>query len=123
MSLDSHDQLTKNIEAFAATKGLALPKGLIEMMRRLKSDVADYRDYAIAHEKSPRTMRATSLSSNGLVSIVHSKIFPNYPLQQVETKPLNELFNEVDEYLALIIAFAEGNRQKTNLQTKAVSAD
>ena len=53
----SPDDLSKSIRTYAALKGLVLPESLVEEMEHLRTDVADFRDKQISHEKSPRTTR------------------------------------------------------------------
>lgn len=118
LSLDSHDRLTKNLDAFSAIKRLDLPSDLPEIIDRLKTDISDHRDYEIAHEKSPRTIRCTSLTPEGKVSLIHSQVYPTYPLKQTETRPLDELFEDIEKYLEAIVTFARMNREKTALRTE-----
>src|SRR5438876_11524398 len=64
-SLDSHDQLVKNFAAYAAEKSLALPADFMRIAAALKKDISDYRDYEIAHEKSPRRLSGTVFDTEG----------------------------------------------------------
>lgn len=121
LSLDSHDQLTKNIESYASTKGLTIHTSLLELMRRMKVDVSDHRDYAIAHEKSPRTVRTMWLSSDGPLSILYNRVLPTNSDKYMATRPLSELFDDIDKYLAEIVAFVQLNRRKTALALKTTS--
>src|SRR5438309_11034108 len=52
--LDSHDDLCKNLSAYAEQKALTLSPDFLKLAAGLKKDISDYRDYEIAHEKSPR---------------------------------------------------------------------
>ena len=57
-SLDSHDQLVKHLERYRAGRKLQTGEELqrfASIAGRLKRDISDFRDYQIAHEKSPRT--------------------------------------------------------------------
>jgi hypothetical protein len=121
LSLDSHDQLTKRIETYCSQKQLALPNGLIEMMRGLKTDVSDHRDYRIAHEKSPRTVRGMFVSEDGRLSMTYNRVFPTDSDKHFWTKPLRELFGNIDKYLIQIVAFAEENKDKTRFELKSAS--
>ena len=121
LSLDSHDKLTKNIESYAFRKGLTIHPSLLELMRRMRVDVSDHRDYGIAHEKSPRTVRTIWLSSDGPLSILYNRVLPTNSDKYLATRPLSELFDDLDKYLAEIVAFAQLNGRKTTLTLKTTS--
>jgi len=121
LSLDSHDKLTKNIESYALKKGLTIHPSLLELMRRMKVDVSDHRDYGIAHEKGPRTVRTIWLSSDGPLSILYNRVLPTNLDKYMATRPLSELFDDIDKYLAEIVAFAQMNSHKTTLALKTPS--
>lgn len=74
--LDSHDDLVRNLEIYAESKGLTLPIGLMTTAARLKTKIADHRDYHISHEKSPRTVHGIQITSEGLTKLVLVRIYP-----------------------------------------------
>lgn len=114
--LDSHDDLTKNLEAYAQSKGLLITTGLFDLIRKLKEDISDHRDYQIAHEKSPRTLRATGFDEQGNTKIIGTKLYPKEGDRQNETKLLEELLTEINEYLDMITEFIQQNGNKTRLK-------
>src|SRR5713226_7399573 len=63
--LDSHDDLCKNLPVYAEQKELVLSPDFLKLATELKKDVSDYRDYEIAHEKSPRRIRGTIFYADG----------------------------------------------------------
>jgi hypothetical protein len=75
-SLDSHDGLVKNFAQYAEVKCLTLPSDFMTIAARLKTDVSDYRDYEIAHEKSPRRMSGTVFDAEGRMRIVATSLYP-----------------------------------------------
>lgn len=119
ISFDSHDQLTKNIVDYSALKNISLPSDLLDMLKMLKRDISDHRDYEIAHEKSPRTTRCTFLTLDGKASIISSQFYPTEPFKQSQTKPLKELIGEIDLYLEMVITLIRNNTNKTNLNLEA----
>ncbi len=81
-----------------------------------------HRDYEIAHEKSPRTVRGTSLTADGTVSITSSQLYPTEPFRQSQTTPLIELLQDIDVYLEKVIELVANNRDKTNLKLETHAA-
>jgi len=90
-------------------------------MQRLKVDVSDHRDYGIAHEKSQRTIRTMWLSSEGPLSILYNRVLTTNSDKYTATRPLTELFDDIEKYLAEIVAFAQLNGRKTTLALKTTS--
>jgi hypothetical protein len=121
-SLDSHDQLTKNFPNYSLAKCLTVPSGFMEQPKSLKQTISDHRDYEIAHEKSPRTVRATSLTQDGKVSITSSQLYPSEPFRQSQTQPLTNFVADIDLYLETVINVVLKNREKTNLNLDSGSA-
>ena len=81
------------------------PKELLDLIGRLKTDLSDYRDYQISHEKSPRTMKGTvfSLDDPSSARIVSNQLYPTAKDAQVESRSLGELQADIDAYLKLIV--------------------
>ena len=117
-SLDSHDQLVKNFAAYAAEKSLALPADLMRIAAALKKDISDYRDYEIAHEKSPRRLSGTVFDTEGRMQIAGISLYPTKADQQVESKVLHDLMRDLDTYIALVIELVRSNGKKTKLKRK-----
>ncbi len=119
LPLDSHDDLTKNFEKYITTKKLTNPPvELMELIQSLKRDVADYRDKEIAHEKSPRTIKATMFSYGAIstVWVASTRIYPTEKDKQTESKEINEVMNLIDKYIGGIVEYIRKNEEKTNLE-------
>ena len=114
-SLDSHDDLVKDFLLYAEAKTLVLPTDFMKVAEALKKDISDYRDYEIAHEKSPRRMSATVFDAEGRMRIAGTSIYPTDKDQQVESKVLHDLAGDLDIYLKLLIEVVKSNRDKTRL--------
>src|SRR2546430_13789509 len=72
-SLDSHDDLVKCIEEYSTAKDLVLDGNLFTLAKKLKNDISDFRDYQIAHLKSPRTVRGTTVDGRMLLTQIYPK--------------------------------------------------
>ena len=123
LPLDSHDDLTKNLESYSNARSLTILDELPHSARKLKSDVSDYRDYYIAHEKSPRITRGTGFDGAGNIKIIHSKLYPKDNDKQIQTKHLNDLMTDITNYLNLVIQFIEINKSKTALKLNTKGID
>ena len=119
LSLDSHDLLYKNLSKFSSSKRLVLNKDLMENIKKLKEEISDFRDYQIAHHKSPRTARGTIFSASGKTRMLLSNIYPTSKDKQIESKAVKDLLDLIDNYIGKVIAFLKANRDKTNLRLKA----
>jgi len=115
LTLDSHDDFCKNISRYTLKKGIIIRKKLIDSAEKLKSDISDFRDKEIAHNKKPRTVRGTMFSATGETSMMLSNIYPKLSDKQVESKHINELLSSIDNYIDEIIVFLQTNNSKTNL--------
>jgi hypothetical protein len=122
LSLDSHDDLTKNLVAYAKAKGLAIPDEFETSVTNLRKRISDFRDYQIAHEKSPRTMRATIWGPDGHVRMASNKLYPKEKDQQVDTESLSELKLALEDHVRRVINFIEVNADKTNLKLEKPAA-
>lgn len=117
ISLDSHDDLTKGLADYAKLKGLSINSSLGSCMRKCKTEISDYRDYQIAHEKSPRTMRGTMFSLGGSnVRMFSSQIYPRESdKKQIESGTPDVLLQLIDEHIANVLSFVEQNRERVGL--------
>jgi hypothetical protein len=115
-SLDSHDNLVKNFVAYAEGKGLTLPADLMPLAQELKKDISDYRDYEIAHEKSPRRLSGTVFDTEGRTRIAAMALYPTDKDQQVESKALHDLDKVLNRYREVVINFVKDNKAKTRLK-------
>ena len=115
-SLDSHDDLVKNFASYAVAKGLTLPADFMAIAAALKKDISDYRDYEIAHEKSPRRMTSTVFDKHGTMRMAARSIYPTEKDQKVESKALHHLIKVIDTYIGQMIELIRLNPDKTNLR-------
>jgi hypothetical protein len=114
-SLDSHDQLVKNIASYSESKGLALPTEFLELAETLKRAISDHRDYQIAHEKSPRTMYGTLYDLDGKTRITQVRLNPTDRDQQVESTPLEELLAAAERYLRIAIEIVKNDQRRSTV--------
>lgn len=118
VSLDSHDGLTKSLVRYARTKNLKEPTGdLIDAAAFLKQAVSDYRDYQIAHEKSPRTVQGTIFDNvdPSKTRISTLKVNPKPSDQHFEHAPLGEIVESIDRYIELMLGWIAANGESSNL--------
>lgn len=118
-SLDSHDDLVKNLATYAGQKGITLSQRFVEIANMLKKDISDHRDYQIAHEKSPGTIFGTLFDVEGKTKIFSSRFYPKESEKQVATQELDKLLRDLDEYLGEFIKCVTANRDKTKLKLAA----
>ena len=117
-SLDSHDQLVKNFVAYADEKGLSIPANFMDFAVMLKRDVSDFRDYQISHEKNPRRLNATMFDNEGNVWMAGTSLYPKEKDQQVESKVLKQMMQDLDLYIDSVISLLRANINKTRLKRK-----
>ena len=118
LSLDSHDDMSKNFEPYIKTKGLTiLSDELKRLISQLKKDISDYRDKQIAHEKSPRTIKGTAFKlDTGESQIINIKLYPTEKDQQFESKEINQMIWLLEQYICEMVDYISLNRDKTNLE-------
>jgi hypothetical protein len=116
LSLDSHDDLTKSFQRFREAKGLRCSDEFQQTLERLKSKIADYRDYHIAHSKNPRLSHGTTWGPNNEPEIMRVPFFSTKTgLQgtQSASEGLSDLRAVLDAYIELVIALITDNRDKS----------
>ena len=121
LSFDSHDQMTKCFRTYCEAKELMDFEKMENRLTSLKTDIADFRDYQIAHEKSPRTMRGISFTGSGNTSIISTKLYPKETDEQVQSKKLGKLEEDLLLYLKEVMSLIQANRNKTKLKLKGVA--
>ena len=121
LSLDSHDKMTKHFRAYCGAKSLKDFEHLENRLKQLKIDIADFRDYQIAHEKSPRTLHGVSFSATGETGILTTKLYPKDTDTQIESTRLGKLEGDLQLYLRDIMALIRANRDKSRLKRKNVA--
>lgn len=118
LSLDSHDQMTKCFDAYATSKNLKNYDRVEMCLASLKTDIADFRDYQISHEKSPRTIRGVSVSGTGQTSIFSTKLYPRETDVQVQSETPGKLEEDLRIYLKEIMSLVQTNRDMSKLKRK-----
>lgn len=116
LSLASHDKLTKHIEAYARARSLYISQGFVDIVKKLKEDIADYRDYQIQHihiHRYPRLVRGTIYDDEGNTRLSVNTLYPKHGDKQCDSKYLHELLSEVESYIEKLIIFIEQNKVKT----------
>jgi hypothetical protein len=121
LSFDSHDQMTKAFKAYCKIKELKDFEKIEYRLKSLKTDIADYRDYQISHEKSPRTMHGVHFSGTGETSIISMKMYPKDTDTQAQSKSLGKLEEDLLLYLREIMVLVRTNRGKSKLKLKGVA--
>lgn len=114
-ALDSHDNLVKQLNTYIKMKGLTTSDALTTQAQTLKSDVSDFRDYQIAHHKSPRTIRGVIWPESGQARVVYTKIYPKEGDTQTESRTVTELLDEIRAYVVEVVTFVQVNRERTAL--------
>lgn len=118
LSLDSHDDLVKRIEDYASAKDLSLPDGIVVTSKQLKKDISDFRDYEVAHQKNPRVTDSYNYNSDGRIRLAYIRMYPRESDRRAETRPLDDLLRELEDYLNLIVDLAAANRDHTVLRAR-----
>jgi hypothetical protein len=116
ISLDSHDDLNKNLHEYSKLKSLKLSDEFVSFITNLKKEISDFRDYQISHEKSPRIVRGMTWDAEGNTRMMISKIYPTEKDKQIETKRLDELLGEIEAYIEQTVNFILSNKNKTGLK-------
>jgi hypothetical protein len=116
--LDSHDDLVKNFGEYSHLKKLSVPANLPTLASSLKKDISDLRDYRIAHDKNPRRVLGTAFNTDGTTSMISTTIYPTPKDKQLQTRDLNDLVREIEEYIGTVIDFIRANRGLTNLKVQ-----
>jgi hypothetical protein len=121
LPLDSHDDLSRSLNGYAAAKGLTVSAELTATIADLKRRISDVRDYKISHEKSPRTLSGTGWNhTDRLATIMMTRIFPRESDPgQFDSEPLPALRQSLHDYLSVVVDFITANRSKTALKLDA----
>lgn len=122
LALDSHDDLVKRFTGYAEAETLTVAPGLVQRAASWKDRVSDYRDYNIAHEKSPRTLRATAFDADGRTRMVLVRLYPTDRDQQIESESPDKLLPDLDAYIQEMLGFLTMNRDRTSLEILEAAA-
>jgi hypothetical protein len=118
LPLDSHDDLVTKLTQYCSNRGLQPNPILLKIAAGLKERISDFRDYQIAHEKSPRTMWVLGWSSADDLRMGLTRLNPTLRDSQRDSTPLRELARELNSYLDALVDFLSNNRDRTNLKVK-----
>ncbi len=122
LSLSSHDNLTKHVEAYIKTKGLTINPEVVEHIKKLKEDISDFRDYQIQHIqdfRQGRIIRGTGFDGEGNARISLVALYPTEKDKQYDSKLLPEMLSDIELYITQVIDFIEENKDKTVLPLEA----
>ena len=81
--------------------------GMLDTLRELKRDIADYRDYQIAHEKGARTMRGTLINPGTRPSMTMSS------RNGRQSGDIDALMVLIEKYISQVIDLTVTNRAKS----------
>ena len=115
-SLDSHDKLVKFLEKYRDALSLDIPIEFVEIASDLKSRIADYRDYQVAHSKLSRPQHITVSRIDQYLLMQISTWNPN-ATDSVKThsvsEPLLLLVEVLDRYVGTLFDLVKRNRAKS----------
>lgn len=114
-SLSKHSKLVKNLERFAEQKGLtAVPLDFLAKVKEAEHRIANYRDYHVVHDSSPKVMKGVGFSTEtGETWIMSSRLYPSHPshyepLPRSESPPV--LMILIERYVDELISYLAANR-------------
>lgn len=116
LSLDSHDDLVKFFPKYCVVKDIELSDSFVSISKQLKEQVSDFRDYQIAHNKSPRTIKFPNLGKPKSASMKLSKLYPNDTDMQFESSETGNVLNLIEQYIVEVINLLKSNEEKTTLK-------
>jgi hypothetical protein len=119
LPLASHDKLAKFLEQYGQAKGLVINVPILGIVTQLKSDVSDFRDYQISHieeSRRGRVTRGTLFNADGNTRLSIGMLYPKEKDRQYDTKPLNELLDDLKNYIDSVVDFIKTNEAKTCLK-------
>jgi hypothetical protein len=114
-----HATLVKRFDDYSQRKGLSKPKRFIEIATPLGTHIAAFRNFQIVHETGLRAIRGTGWRTGERARLTVSNLYPNPDEPQYETRPLNELIAQIDDYLSVIIELVILNRDRTPLKLES----
>lgn len=113
LSIDSHDNFAKSAVEYVERKGLSTT-AFVDAAPSWKLRISDYRDYNIAHEKSPRAQRASLVDAEGNGRMAAFRLFPKNGESQKDTEVVTVLLVDLDSYLQLLLRFMAANQNKAH---------
>lgn len=112
LSLVSYDKLAKNLNAYAASKGLELPEGLNDTLIYLRNHLVEFRDKQITHQHNLRILRGTGTAAEGATMSI-SHLYPKDTDAAAQSTRLHELFAVLNRYVDQIIQLITTNRSRS----------
>jgi hypothetical protein len=120
LSLDSHDDLAKNLVEYCKVKHISHCDTLVGLVGALKKDVSDFRDYQIAHEKSPRTLHVVGFANagdaNANATIHLTRMNPREKDAYKMSKPITGLHDDIEAYIQMMVGLLRDNREVSILK-------
>ncbi len=116
-SLDSHDDLVKSFPKYCAVKQIEIPDSFMDISRQLKEEVSDFRDYQIAHNKSPRTLKWPIVLENpqgGRVTL--AKLYPRDVDKTLDSSETSKVLSLIENYIIEVMNLLNTNTDRTALR-------
>lgn len=115
-----HATLIKRFDDYTRNKGLTNPDRFSELASALGQHIAGFRNFQIVHEAGMRAIRGTGWRTGEGARLTVSNLYPDPDEPHYETRPLNQLLAEIDDYLSLVIQVITLNRDHTPLPKSQV---
>ncbi len=115
-SLDSHDNLVKHLPKYKAVLWLEIPAEFDQLARDLKTRIADFRDYQIAHNKLSRPVHTTLSGRDRDLVMQISTWNPNStdpPKMNPTSESLLLLMDLLDRYMGSLFEVIRINSAKS----------
>jgi len=114
--LRSHYDFLKCYDKYFKTHEIAPPKDIIVAMRQLQNDISDFRDKKITHQNNPRVSLGIAFPNDQGAYLNVGHFYPKPSDERYQSRPLDALIEQVDEYLRALLSFLTDNRDRTQLQ-------
>jgi hypothetical protein len=113
LTLRSHDKCRKNLAAYTAAKGLAVPSNMVSLAESLYLQVTAFRDKRITHLRNPRATHATMFHPERGAQMAVLALYPKETDLQQNSPSIPELRNEIEQYVSMFIDLISNNRVKS----------
>lgn len=121
LTLSSNDDLTKHLKKYAEIKSINLPDDILIKAQLLRNSISDFRDWQISHERNPerkiKWSRMTILD-RGALKLRINRFFSKEKKETIFSHKLNDLQNEIFEYIVLVVKLIKDNRKLTTYTLK-----
>lgn len=119
LTLKSHSNLCKFIEAYAKDKELNLPESWIKSADDLKCAVTDYRDKNIAHFKNPRALHGTTFTKDGVTGMTTIMLYPKETDATSTSRNIDDLYKDISGYCDKFRELIHENQRKSRYVSDA----